>query len=396
MTPEYKVELRILDPIYEQQPDGAMGFSFNQTLIGDIRPLAQNLKWTKARTIKGVDSISFTVNDALFAEWLATRSTSIDDVLRPQYLDCRIVRDGVDIVGGTLATLPAYSPLNASANLKLQFDGYFNLLGGVYLYPTAARHARFDVIMQDWVDLANQRCETQTGVVGGFSLTAGTVSSLAIVDRAVQDYKTVKDTIADAADNSEGAGAFEFYVHPDRTYDIVADANFGTARDYTICFPQRPSGVSATSVSASEVDGYTTRMICIGAGEVSSNPSENTAIIAEADAQDNPSPYAYVEGLLQLSSISTQSVLNSHAAAEVKARSSILWEPEITLDGRQVAPAPSGEPAIWIGDTVHFSNTLDRTGRMDGAFRVQQIDVSVSATGAETIKPTLERVEEEE
>ena len=395
MTPDYRVELRILDPIYEQQPSGEWGFTFHQTLIGNIRPLAQNLKWTKARTSKGVDFISFTVNDVLFAKWLERRSTSLSDVLRPQYLDCRIVRNGIAIVGGTLATLPAYSPLNASANLSLEFDGYFNLLNGVYLYPTATQTARFDQMLQGWVEIANQRCETKTGVIGGFNLKPGTISQLPTVDRDVPDYKTIKDTIADASDNSEGAGEFEFYIHPDRTFDILKDSEFGTTQVYTIYYPQKPSGISATSVSADTVDGYRTRMICIGAGEVSSNPSENTAIIAEADAQDNPSPYAYVEGSLQLSSISTQSVLNAHATAEIKARSSIMWEPEIELSGRHVNPAPQGEPFIWIGDTVQFSNTLDQTGRMDGAFRVQQIEVSVSATGAETIVPTLERILDE-
>ncbi len=392
MMPDYKVELRILSPVYEQQSDGTWGYSFNQTLIGDIRPLAHNLKWTKARTCKGVDSISFTVNDVLFADWLEKRSTSISDVLRPQYLDCRIVRDEVDIVGGTLATLPAYTPLNASANLALQFDGYFNLLNGVYLYPTATVTDTFDSIMVDWVDIANSRCETQTGVVGGFNLTAGNRSTLASVDKTVEDYKTIKDIIADASDNSEGAGSFEFYVHPDRTYDIIADDEFGTTQPYTIHYPQRPSGISAISVSANEVDGYRTRMICIGAGEVSSDSDQNTAIIATADATDNPSPYAYAEGLLQLSSISTQSVLNYHATAEVAARSSILWEPRVELSGRFINPAPTGDPFIWIGDTVTFSNDLDQTGRMNGTFRVQQLDVSVSATGAETITPTLERI----
>lgn len=392
MSPEYKVELRILTPVYEQQPDGTWGFSFHQTLIGDIRPLAQNLKWTKARTFKGVDSISFTVNDVLFAEWLERRSTSIADVLRPQYLDCRIVRNGIAVVGGTLATLPAYSPLNASANLNLQFDGYFNLLAGVYLYPALSVHKRFDIIIQDWVNIANSRCEAKTGVVGGFNLKPGGISHLAVVDRDVPDYKTIKDAIADASDNSEGSGAFEFYIHPDRTYDIVSDADFGHEQAYTIFYPQRASGVSAASVSADEVDGYTTRMICIGAGEVSSNPAENTAIIAEADALNNPSPYAYAESLLQLSSISTQSVLQNHAEAEVEARSSILWDPKITLNGSSINAAPIGDPFIWIGDSVFFYNTLDPTARMYGWFRVQQLDVSVSATGAEVITPTLERI----
>ena len=53
---EYRVELRL---------DGRF--------IGDVRELAQNLKWTKRRTEVGVDEIDFTINDVLFARWCEER-----------------------------------------------------------------------------------------------------------------------------------------------------------------------------------------------------------------------------------------------------------------------------------------------------------------------------------
>ena len=67
-APEYELELRL---------DGV--------LIGDVRRLAQNLVWERRRTINGVDSISFTLNDVLFEQWCNDRSTSIVDVLKPKW-----------------------------------------------------------------------------------------------------------------------------------------------------------------------------------------------------------------------------------------------------------------------------------------------------------------------
>ena len=243
------------------------------------------------------------------------------------------------------------------------------------------------------------RVEAATNIEDGFGFTAGTINTLAQVEKTIDQYTTIKSLIANACDNSEGAGAFEFYIHPDRTYDIIKDADFGTERNYVIAYPASALGVSAMSISAPETDGYCTRMICVGAGETSADSSSNTAIIATADTTNEDNPWAYCESLLQLSSISSQNVLQSHATAEVAERSRLQWEPQITLSGEQVSPAPSGAndaPLIWIGDTVTVNNSADMTGWTSGKFRVQELAVSISPAGTETITPTLERINEEE
>jgi hypothetical protein len=43
------------------------------------------------------------------------------------------------------------------------------------------------------------------------------------------------------------------------------------------------------------------------------------------------------------------------------------------------------------GDTIYLENTADPTGATSGWFRIQAIEVSVSAQGAETITPIIER-----
>jgi len=77
-------------------------------LVGDCRRIAQNLNWSRKRTKVGVDSIDFVLNDVIFDRWCRERNFTINQLLRPMALECRIVRNGVELVGGFLATMPAY------------------------------------------------------------------------------------------------------------------------------------------------------------------------------------------------------------------------------------------------------------------------------------------------
>lgn len=376
-NPQYELELRI---------DG--------TLIGDCRRIAQGLKWTRRRTMVGIDEIDFTLNDVIFESWLNERNTTITDILRPLALECRVVRNGVELVGGFLATMPAYSPNGTSSNLAMKFDGYENLLAGVYIYPTAATTAAANSIVDGWIQLAN----TRSSAAGkSFGFVAGTASTMSSTTITFDGYKTIKDAISDRCDNTTGAGKFDIYWHADRTYDIVKDSEFGTVHsDYVIQYPTMLNGVSATSISASEVSGFASSVIGIGAGETSSDSTKSTAITSLSTNSSAVATYGYAETLVQDSSISTQSVLDTKVATYLKRASSAEWQPQIVLTGRQIAPVPSGAvstPSIWLADTIVVNNTEDLTGMTSGSFRVQELAVDVSATNAETITPTLERVD---
>lgn len=371
-APEYELELRL-----------------NDVLIGDVRKLAQNLVWERRRTINGVDSISFTLNDVLFEQWCNDRSTSIVDVLKPLALDCRVIRNGVAVCGGFLATMPAYTPNGTSANLDLQFDGYLNLLGGVYIRPTATQTAPMADMIEGWIYDADSRAEAAGK---GFGFVSGDLDNLATVTQTIDGYKTVKEAITDRADNITGAGIFDIYFHPDRTYDIKSDANFGLTRSYIINYPTMLNGISAVSISAQEVDGFASHVIAIGAGEVSADAEKNTAIVSESTNSDAVVEYGYFETLYQDSSISRQETLDGKAESQVASQSNPLWQPEMTLSGRQIAPSPEGDDSIWIGDRITINNTEDMTGQTSGQFRVQALSVSVTGSNAENITPVLERI----
>ncbi len=375
-TAEYTLELRI-----------------NGTLIGNIQPLAQNLVWTRRRTMAGVDSIDFTVNDVLFDEWCRRRGTDIQQVLKPYALDCRVIRNGEPVIGGYLATMPAYQPRGTSADLALRFDGYTNLLAGVYMYPIGQQSGEAGAVFASWIQVADSRATTAGK---GFDFLAGTVSTFNSIQQTFDNYKTIKDAIADRADNLTGAGPFDLYWDADRTYNIIKDSEFGQKiQNYVIRYPM-VGATGAVSISASEVDGFASSIIAIGAGEISSDATKNTAITYTATNAEFVQEYGYAETMYQESSISRLETLTRNANARLADAQDARWEPQITLTGRQIAPQPTDAPnKLWIGDTIQLQNNEDLTGQTSGWFRVQELSVAVSATGAETIKPVLKRVEDE-
>lgn len=372
-TAKYKLELRI-----------------NGTLIGDIRHLAQNFTWVRRRTRIGVDEINFELNDVLFQKWCEERGTDVANLLKPLALDCRVVRNDVAVMGGFLATMPSYMANSASGTLSLRFDGYINYLAGVYIYPIGTLTQPADDMISGQIQMADTRAE-EAGKAFGF--TEGRMLLPTTIQQTFDNYISVKDFIANRCDNVTGAGPFDVFFHPDRTYDIVADGSFGTIHDdYVINYPTRINGVSATAISADEVEGFASSVIGIGSGEISSNPDENTAITTQQTNSEAVSEYGYYETIYQNSSIGRQEALEMNTEAELSNVSNPLWQPQITLTGRQINPIPAGERAIWVGDTIQIYNSADATGTMSGAFRVNELSVAVSATGAETITPTLERV----
>lgn len=368
----------------------------NGSLIGDCRRIAQNLSYSRKRTKVGVDSIDFVVNDVLFNEWCLERGTDINNILKPLALECRLTRNGVDIIGGFLATMPAYQPLAASANLSLHFDGFLNLLGGVYIrnmktdLPLGTISGAAGVLVSDVIKFADN-VATNAGKAYGF--IEGHVDNLASITNTFDNYKTVKDWICDRCDNTTGAGPFDVYFHSNKMYDIYSDSNFGTViRDWVAFYPMVRNNTSVASISAPEVGDFASAVVALGSGEVSSNADENTALFAFTSSPDAVREYGYYETFYQDSSISTPSVLRRDIDAELWNRENPIWQPEITLKGVQVAPTPNGGNKIWVGDTIMINNSADLTGMTNGSFRVNELNVEISATGDETITPILERV----
>lgn len=368
----------------------------NGTLIGDCRRIAQNLSYTRRRTKVGADSIDFTVNDVLFNRWCQERRLDINYLLKPLALECRLTRNGEEIVGGFLATMPGYSPLQKSANLALRFDGFLNLLNGVYIrntsnnLPRGTISGRMGALVQQMITFANN-VSRNAGKSYGF--VKGHIDSMASVTHTFDNYKTVKDWICDRCDNATGAGPFDVYFHANKTYDVYKDSNFGTIiTDWVAFYPMMLNNTSATSISAAEVGGFASAVMGLGSGEVSPNANENTALFRFASNREAVRQYGYMETLYQDSSISSGSTLQRNIQAELFNTSNPIWQPQITLHGKQVAPKPTGSNKIWIGDTITINNALDLTGMTNGDFRVNELNVAISAGGDETITPVLERV----
>lgn len=377
-------------------PVYAVNLYLDGVLIGDCRSLAQNLTYTRRRTKLGADSIDFTINDVLFNKWCEQRNLQLKDLLRPMALECRLTRNGIDILGGFLATMPSYNPLQTSANLDLHFDGFLNLLEGVYIrdtsnnLPLGTISGEMGTLVSNMITLANN----VSGSAGkSYNLQPGTIDVLANITHTFDNYKTVKEWICDRCDNTSGAGIFDVYFHSDKIYDVVSNNNFGDViTDWVAFYPALLNNTSATSISAPEVEEFGSAIIGIGAGDISAIPSENTALFDYIKQDSAVLNYGYKEIIYQDSSISTASVLRNNIKAEMMNLSNPRWKPEITLHGKQVSPIPAGSNKIWIGDTIKIVNSEDLTGMTNGNFRVNELKVDISVDGDELITPTLERV----
>lgn len=368
----------------------------NGTLIGDCRKIAEGLTYTRRRTKVGADSIDFTVNDVLFNKWCEERHFDFNQILKPLALECRIVRNGIEVVGGFLATMPSYTPLQTSADLNLHFDGYLNLLDGVYIrdldttLPLGTISGYAGPMVSSMIQFANTVSQN-----GGksYGLIEGSVDNMISITHTFDNYKTVKDWICDRCDNTTGAGPFDVYFHADKTYDIKADENFGDViNDWVANYPTILNAPSATSIQAQEVNGFASAIIGLGAGEVSSNADENTVLYRFDSAPEAVAEYGYFEELYQDSSVSTGVAMERNISAKLFNDSNPIWKPQITLHGKQIAPKPTGTNKIWIGDTITINNAIDLTGMTNGEFRVNELNVSISAAGDELIIPVLERV----
>lgn len=370
-----------------QQATYDIQLRLNGVPIGDVSEIAQNLTWTKCRTAYGVDEINFTINDKVFADWCAMRGTTISAMLTPYALDARVIRNGEPVVGGYLATMPAYQPLNDSANLQMRFDGYMNLLAGVYIRPTPAVTKPAGTMVGDWI--ANAEA-IATAAGKPFGIYAQSIQVLPSIQRTFDNYKPVKEAIADLVDNVDGAGPFDVIFNPDRSYYITNQLG----RDITawqLTYPTKLTGQSVATIKAPEVQGFASHIIALGAGETSSDPTKSTVIVSESTNSTAVTTYGYVERLSQYSSISRQATLDSHCYADLANATNIRWQPQITLLGIQVPPSPTDSDGLWIGDRFWLENTADLTGQTSGKFRVNKISVSVGANGGEIVTPELER-----
>ena len=368
----------------------------NGNIVGNIRPIAQRLTWVRRRTKRGADSIDFTLNDKLFAKWCEKHYTTVGDLLKPYALECRVVREGVEVLGGFLATMPAYHPKEASAELSMHFDGYLNLLAGVYIFndgtklPYGTVTGRMGALVQQFITLANTR---SSNAGKGFGFVANNIDTMNIVTHTFDNYKPVKEFITDRCDNTEGAGPFDVYFYADKSYDVTMQSNFGDViTGWVAQYPADIRKVSLSEISAPEMMDYASYILALGYGEISANADENTTIISTASNNSATAEYGYCEKLESYSSVTRQTTLDQKAATDLSILSNPIWRPEVVTNGKWLAPTPNGDNKIWLGDIITIQNNADLTGMTSGTFRVNELQVRVSSNGSEDIIPTLERV----
>ncbi len=178
-------------------------------------------------------------------------------------------------------------------------------------------------------------------------------------------------------------------------YDTVDGKFYADASDSGVTFEAgtQPVRVGVSSISSPVLQGFASSVLGLGAGVTSADADDQTAVTSQDTNADAVTYYGYAESLMQESSISSQSTMDSRVSARLAQKINTQPEPQITFSGRQIAPSASTETDlnIWLGDTISLENNADYSETMSGLFTVDELRVTVSENGSETITPTLTR-----
>lgn len=397
---------------------------YDYKLVGDVRPLARNLRYSATSSRYGTDSISFDIDLNAFADWLKDRRVIINStmqeitlkqLLRPILLTavvCRYRNNDVNSesrqVGGVLIQMPRIDFQGGSGTLHMQFDGFMNLLDGVVFGPQATTIQSANAFISGWLTLANNRSDLYANAgdalkgSNGYQFYYDSANSeqLAVITRTYDNYKTVKEAIFEMCDNTEGAGEFDVIVRHVSSYkpEVVIKTDATLESGGVLNFPSGTSGDGVQSISIRQDDSFMSNIIVLGNGETSSNSDYNTVLAASANQSvvgNIPVP-AYRQKIYQYSSMTRQSTIQGRANALVAKYSKLRWRPTLTLTGSHYEPSPfnsiGGEDYsnIWIRKKFKINVSPDPLNIFETEAVVRTISVAVAETDAETINAEME------
>lgn len=390
---------------------------FDHKYVGEIRHLAENLTYTISSSRFGVDAITFSIDLNAFSAYLEgyegmSGGEALRSILKPVCLECVVLRNNEALVGGVMIQMPTISFSNDSATLEMVFDGYANLLDGVFISPAATQTATANVFIQNWMTEANNRSYNFIPwEYHGFLFDYDSASSINLptIQRTYDTYKSVKELIFEMCDNTEGAGEFDVIFKPLLGYyeypETPAGHGFYASRpqyiiqnDTTITgqtnlfYPSGVGGSGILSINIEQADDFGLVAYLLGNGDTSSDPNLNTVLTSiYPSTRPQTSEYpGYRERMWQFSSITNQATLDGRAQALQKKSSSIQWQPTLTLAGNHTPPSPTASDGIWIRRRIKIETSKDPLNIFARTAIVRELEVEVSSTNSELVKPLLE------
>lgn len=332
------------------------------TLLGNIRPLARNLKYSIQRN--QAETVEFTMDLAEYEEYISQFTDSPFDFMDVLNTDIRIKREGKYLFGANIIKF-AYSPTNSSVNIVVSGSGYLNFFKSQYLDIAYTNVAQGEIL---WGVIDS----VQNKDNGNYGITKGDHTSMGVNRDRNQTRKNVKDFMVQMTNVIDGPD-FEFTADKKfNSYDVM-----GTYRpDIRLVYPQN---VDSFSFERSG-DGVFNYIYGIGSG------NGEDAVNTYADDYDSQYERYLREEVYTFNSVEELETLQENTDGVLGLTKDIRELPSIS-----VRDGILDLNTVKVGDTVYVElRSFKSVEHIAGFYRIERFDVNVDDNDAESVDITFD------
>lgn len=340
-------------------------YSKNGKCLGDIRHLAQGLKWTEQRN--AAETVSFRMDLARYEEYVKKTGMRPYDFMDAGTTDIRVVRNGKDRVGAHLIKT-VFSPNDPSVDIELSFTGYLNYFKDAYVDADYDKTGQGDIA---W-GVINQYQGKQDG---DFGIRRGRFTSLGKNPRQRhQKRANVKDFLVRLSNVINGP---DFQFTPDKKFNTF-DAMGSYRPDIRLSYP----GNVASFGFERSVDSLANYVIGIGSGNGDDAPSTYAT-----DPYSRKALYRR-EKIVTFSSVVRETTLQENTNGVLELLKDVRELPSFTLSDGVLDLNDVG-----LGDTIYIEmNGYIMFEHIRGFYRIEKIEVDVDENDAEEVTLTFDNL----
>ena len=340
-------------------------YSKNGKCLGDIRHLAQGLKWTEQRN--AAETVSFRIDLARYEEYVKKTGMRPYDFMDAGTTDIRVVRNGKDRVGAHLIKT-VFSPNDPSVDIELSFTGYLNYFKDAYVDADYDKTGQGDIA---W-GVINQYQGKQDG---DFGIRRGRFTSLGKNPRQRhQKRANVKDFLVRLSNVIDGP---DFQFTPDKKFNTF-DAMGSYRPDIRLSYP----GNVASFGFERSVDSLANYVIGIGSGNGDDAPSTYAT-----DPYSRKALYRR-EKIVTFSSVVRETTLQENTNGVLELLKDVRELPSFTLSDGVLDLNDVG-----LGDTIYIEmNGYIMFEHIRGFYRIEKIEVDVDENDAEDVTLTFDNL----
>ena len=340
-------------------------YSKNGKCLGDIRHLAQRLKWTEQRN--AAETVSFRMDLARYEEYVKKTGMRPYDFMDAGTTDIRVVRNSKDRVGAHLIKA-AFSPNDPSVDIELNFTGYLNYFKDAYVDADYDKTGQGDIA---W-GVINQYQGKQDG---DFGIRRGRFTSLGKNPRQRhQKRANVKDFLVRLSNVIDGP---DFQFTPDKKFNTF-DAMGSYRPDIRLSYP----GNVASFGFERSVDSLANYVIGIGSGNGDDAPSTYAT-----DPYSRKALYRR-EKIVTFSSVVRETTLQENTNGVLELLKDVRELPSFTLSDGVLDLNDVG-----LGDTIYIEmNGYIMFEHIRGFYRIEKIEVDVDENDAEEVTLTFDNL----